>query len=230
MTKYVIKSAYDNKIGSLELKIPDISGLLQTSTFNSKVTELENKIKTAENKPDISNLVNKTELKNVENKIPDPDAFVKLTDYSSEITKIKNDYAAKAILDNKISELKSQHIADVVKKVDNKVKNSSDILGFESRLEQKEDLTNELEREASFSRGNYYYNRQSYLLCEPKPYSFKQNVSAITLWKSIGIISTDLKSVANTSSAYPEISKDKRIDVAFKGNYMKQNKIVYSQS
>ena len=173
MTKYVIRSAYDNKIGNLELKIPDISGLLQTSIFNSKVTELENKIKTAENKPDISNLPNKTELKNVENKIPDPDAFVKLTDYSSEITKIKNDYAAKAILDSKISELKSQHIADVVKKVDNKVKNSSDILGFESRLEQKEDLTNELEREASFSRANYYYNRQSYLLCEPKPYSFK---------------------------------------------------------
>ena len=29
-------------------------------------------------------------------------------------------------------------------------KNSSDILGFESRLKQKEDLTTELEREASF--------------------------------------------------------------------------------
>ena len=45
--------------------------------FNSKVSELENKIKTPENKPDISCLANKTELKNLENKIPDSNAFVK---------------------------------------------------------------------------------------------------------------------------------------------------------
>ena len=59
------------------MKIPDISGLLPTNTFNSKVTELENKIKTAESRPDISNLANKTEFKNLENKLLDSDAFVK---------------------------------------------------------------------------------------------------------------------------------------------------------
>ena len=59
------------------MKIPDISGLLQTTTFNSKVSELENKIKTAESKPDISNLANKTEFKNVENEIPDSNGFAK---------------------------------------------------------------------------------------------------------------------------------------------------------
>ena len=57
LTKYVLKSNYDTKVGNLELKIPDVSGPLQTSSFNSKVTELENKIKTAESKPDISNLL-----------------------------------------------------------------------------------------------------------------------------------------------------------------------------
>ena len=62
LTKYVKKSDYDTKVGNLVVKIPDTSDLLQTSTFNSKVGELENKIKTAENKPDISNLANKTEL------------------------------------------------------------------------------------------------------------------------------------------------------------------------
>ena len=41
LTKYVLKTNYDD----LELKIPDIKGLLQMSSFNSKVTELENKIK-----------------------------------------------------------------------------------------------------------------------------------------------------------------------------------------
>ena len=60
MTRYVKKSDYDTKVGTLELKMPDISGLLQTSTFNSKVGELENKIKTAESKPDIIGLATKT--------------------------------------------------------------------------------------------------------------------------------------------------------------------------
>ena len=76
MTKYVLKSSYDDKIGNLELKITDIFGSLPTNTFNSQVTEIENKIKTAENKPDISNLANKTELKNVENKISDSNTCV----------------------------------------------------------------------------------------------------------------------------------------------------------
>ena len=48
LTKYVLKSGYETKVGNLELKIPDISGLLQTGAFNSRVTELENKMKTAE--------------------------------------------------------------------------------------------------------------------------------------------------------------------------------------
>ena len=77
MTKYVLKNDYDTKVGKLELKMPDVSGLLETSAFNSKVNELENKIKTADSKPDISNLANKAEFKNVENKIPTADAFVK---------------------------------------------------------------------------------------------------------------------------------------------------------
>ena len=68
MTKCVKKTDYDTKIGNVELKIPNVSGLLQVSSFNSKVNELEYKIKTAVSKPDISNLACETELKNVENK------------------------------------------------------------------------------------------------------------------------------------------------------------------
>ena len=50
-------NALDDKIDGVEKKTPDISGLatktslnsyLQTSTFNSKVTEVENKIKAAD--------------------------------------------------------------------------------------------------------------------------------------------------------------------------------------
>ena len=151
LTKYVLKTDYDTKVGNLELKIPDVSSLSQVSSFNSKVTELENKIKTAELKPGITNLATKSSVSALENKIPDVNGFVKKTDYATEITKIKNDYVTNAALTSQLNDLKSQHIADEVKKVDDKVKkNITDILGFESRLKQKEDTLNDSEREASF--------------------------------------------------------------------------------
>ena len=37
---YVLKTKYDSEIGNLRLKILDISGLVQSSTLNSKLTEL----------------------------------------------------------------------------------------------------------------------------------------------------------------------------------------------
>ena len=40
LTKYVKKCDHDTKVGNLELKIPDVSGKLNTSDFNSKVSEL----------------------------------------------------------------------------------------------------------------------------------------------------------------------------------------------
>ena len=89
LTKYVKKTDCDTVVGNLELKIPDVGGLLPTNTFNSKVSELEAKIKTAESKPNVSNLATKTEVANVENKIPDSKAFVKKTDYATEIGSIK---------------------------------------------------------------------------------------------------------------------------------------------
>ena len=64
MAKYVKKPDYDTKIGHLELKIPDVRGKLSTLDFNNKISELENKVRSAESKPDISNLANKTELEN----------------------------------------------------------------------------------------------------------------------------------------------------------------------
>ena len=76
LTKYVLKTNYNDKIDNLELKIPEVSGLLRVSSFNSKVTELENKIKTAEAKPNINNLATKSSLAAVENKIPDANDFV----------------------------------------------------------------------------------------------------------------------------------------------------------
>ena len=219
MTKYVKKTGYDTKVGNLELKIPDVCGLLPTNTFNFKVSELETKIKTAESKPNISNLATKTEVTNVENKIPDSKAFVKKTDYATEISSIKNDYVTNAAVTSQLNDLKSQHIADEVKKVDDKVtKNSTDILGFESRLKQKEDTLNDSEREASFNRGNYYYNQNSYFLFEPKSKSFSRNDGVISSWISTGIHNdsknTDLFSVNNSSNNSPSLLNQNKLGYA----------------
>ena len=126
---------------NVENKIPDISNLatktslsslLPVSTFNSKVTELEGKVATVDNKFS---------------------GFVKKTDYGPEITKIKKDYATNGSLDSKLNDLKAQHISTEVKKIADKTrKNASDILAFEKRLKQKEDIVNENERVISFIR------------------------------------------------------------------------------
>ena len=73
--------------------------------------------------------------------------MLKKTDYSAEITKIKNDYATNASLDSKLNDLKAQHIATEVKTIDDETKkNVCDILAFENRLKQKEDTVNENEK------------------------------------------------------------------------------------
>ena len=80
------------------------------------MNELEHKIKTAEQIPDITNLATKSSLTAVENKIPDVNGFVKKTDYATEITSIKNDYVTHAALTRQLNYLKSQHIAEEEKK------------------------------------------------------------------------------------------------------------------
>ena len=77
---------------------------------------------------------------------------------------------------SRLNDLKSQHIATEVKTIDDKTKkNASDILGFESRLKQKEDIVDEVQKEISFNRGLFYYLQQSYLVYECKVNSFAFN-------------------------------------------------------
>ena len=106
-------------------------------------------------------------------------------------------------------------------------------MGYESRLKQKKDLINELEREASFFRGDYYYNQQSYLLFGSKSASLDKRVSNIDGWKSTGVHSNgkgaDLISVDNSSSVLPKLlNQNSRLGVTFAGNYMKHDKIAYA--
>ena len=106
-------NALDDKIDGVEKKIPDISGLatktslndyLKTSTFNSKVTEVESKIKNTD-------IVGKSAVTKANTIRSD------LTDYAK-----KSDYVSNASLTSQLNNLKSQHIAIEVTGIDNKTK------------------------------------------------------------------------------------------------------------
>ena len=48
--------------------------------------------------------------------------YAKKTDVANDITTIKNDYVSKASLTSRLNDLKSQHITNEVKKIDDKTK------------------------------------------------------------------------------------------------------------
>ena len=74
----------------------------------------------------------------------------------------------------RLNDLKSKHIATEVKTIDDKTKkNATDILGFESRLIQKEDIVDEVQRENALTSGRDYYLGKMYLLYECRAFSFK---------------------------------------------------------
>ena len=185
-------NALDHKIEGVERKIPDISGLatktclnsyLQTSTFNSKVTEVESKIKDAD-------ITAKSENPKVNTIRSNLTAYAKKADVATDITAIKNDYVTNASLPSQLNDLKSQHIATEVTGIDNKTKkNASDILALENKLQQKEDIINENERELSFNRGFFFYEDQSHLKDECKIGSFGFGLTSkdISECKSTGI-------------------------------------------
>ena len=114
--------------------------------------------------------------------------YAKKTDVSNDITTIKNDYVSDASLTSRLNDLKSQHIATEVKTIDDKTKNNaSDTLGLESRLKQKQNIVDEVQRENALTSGRDYYPDKMYLLYECKAFSFKYTSDKINLWKSTGL-------------------------------------------
>ena len=163
-------NALDDKIDGVEKK-PDISGLatktslysyLQTSTINSKVTEVESKTKNTD-------IIAKRAVTKANTIRSNLTSYATKADVATDITAIKNDYETNASLSSQLNDLKSQHIATEVTGIDNKTKkNASDILALENKLKQKEDTLNENERGLSFNRGFFFYKDQSYLVYDCK--------------------------------------------------------------
>ena len=142
-------NSLDDKIVKVDKKIPDVSGLatkssvtiliknldhridklkindyakktsltnyMLTSTFKSKSTELKNKIKDA----DIIAKKAVTKANSIKSNLND---YAKKTDFANYITRIKNDYVTNVSLTSRLNDLKSQHIANEVKTIDDKTK------------------------------------------------------------------------------------------------------------
>ena len=204
----------ENKIDTVDKKIPDISGLatktsltsyLQTATFNSKVTEVENKIKSADIIPKSGN----TKANSIKS---DSTGYAKNAEVATDITTIKNDYVTNASLASQLNDLKSQHIATEITSIDNKTKkNAADILALENELTQKEDTINEHERGLSFNRGFFFYMDQSYLVYDCKMGSFQFTGGKISTWKSTGIFNylgnSNMNAIGDSGGDLPDIKK-----------------------
>ena len=136
-----------------------------------------------------------------------------------------------ASLTSRLNDSKSQHIATEVKTIDDKTKkNASDILGLESRLKQKEDIVDEVQRENALTSGRDYYRDKMYLLNECKAFSFKYTSGRINLWKSTRLNNysrdsdRDAASVATTS--LPSLIDNGRMSVRLEGSYFKQMRLL----
>ena len=169
-------NALDDKIDGVEKNPLIISGLatktslnnyLKSSTFNSKVTEVESKIKDAD-------IIAKSAVTRANSIRSNLASYATKADLATDITTIKNDYLTNASLSSQLNDLKSQHIATEVTGIDNKAKkHASNILALENKLKQKEDTINENERGLSFNRGFFFYKDRSYLIYDCKMGSFR---------------------------------------------------------
>ena len=221
----------ETKIDTADKKIPDVSGLatktsltsyLQTA-FNSKVTEVENKLKATD-------IIAKSANTKANTIRSDLTGYAKKADVATNITAIKNDYVTNASLTSQLNDLKSQHIATEVT-IDNKTKkNARDILALENKLTQKEDTIIENERGVSFNRGFFFYMDQSYLVHDCKMGSFQFTGGKISTWISTGIFNylgnSNMNAVGDSGGDLPDIKNDGRLYIYLSGNHFQQNKVI----
>ena len=206
------------------LKKTSLTNYMLTSDFNSKSTELENKIKDAD-------IIAKSAVTKTNSIKSDLNDYVKKTDVANDIITIKNDYVSNASLTSRLNDLKRQHIATEVKTIDDKTKkNSSDILGLESRLKQKEDIVDEEQRENASTSGRDYYHDKMYLLYECKAFSFKYTSGRINLWKSTGLNNysrdSDMHAVSVAIASLSSLIDNGRMSVRLEGAYFKQIRLL----
>ena len=221
----------DDKIDGVEKKY--LSGLatktslndyLKTSTFNSKVTEVENKIKDT----DITAKSANTKVDTIRSNLT---SYATKADVATDITTIKNDYVSNASLTSQLNNLKSQHIAIEVTGIDNKTKkNANDILALKNELEKKEYAISENEIGISIFRGFFYYLQQNNLVYECKVDSFIFDNKKISKWKSTGVLNISdyysMNGIKDTKNETPILKNDEKMYVYLKGSHFQQNNVL----
>ena len=109
-------------------------------------------------------------------------------------------------------------------------KNASDMLSFESRLKQKEDIVDEVQRENALTSDRDYYLDKMYLLYECKAFSFKYTNNKTNLWKSNGInnykSNSDMDAVSIGTTDLPNLVDNEQMSVKLAGAYFKQTKLI----
>ena len=208
----------ENKIDTVDKKIPDISGLatktslnsyVETATCNSKVTEVENKTKSAD-------IIAKNANTKANTIRSDLTGYAKKADVATDIIAIKNDYVTNASFTSQLNDLKSQHITDEVKKVEDKV--------------------NENKKEIIFVRGFFSYEYHNNLVYDCKLNSFKIYASSSILdWKPKNIYDpsnkNELSSNQNINNFYPSVKNIRgELYVFFSSNYFVQDIINISNN
>ena len=218
----------DHRIDKLKIndyaKKTSLTNYMLTSDFNTKSIELENKIKDAD-------IIAKSAVTKANSIKSDLNDYAKKTDVANNITTIKNHYVSNASLTSRLNDLKSQHIATEVKTVDDKTKkNATDLLSFESRLKQKEDIVDEVQRENALTSGRDYYLDKMYLLYECRAFSFKYKSGKINLCKSTGLNNysknSNMNAVSIATTSLPPLIDNGRMSVRLEGAYFKQTKLL----
>ena len=92
-------------------------------------------------------------------------------------------------------------------------KNASDILAFENRLKQKEDIVNKNEIGINFNRGFFFCIDQSDLVYDCKENSFDINSLKILTWKSTGVFNYNMNAVGNSGGEFPYLIDDGKLRV-----------------
>ena len=171
--------------------------LLKKTNYNTKITELENKI------PDISNLATKAALTAIENKTPSVSNLVKKTDYNTKVTEIENKHNNhnhdKYIDTSEFHKLAADVFntrlaqANLITKTDFNAKLSN----LNRKITQNKSkhllVENELKKLKTFDSG-YFIGKshfeedgtQNYLVFQPMYRYFKviTNIDYISSWKS----------------------------------------------
>ena len=237
---FVLKAKHDTDKSELKNQIPDISGLVKETDYNTKIAEIEGKIS------NVSSLATKTALTTVENKIHSVNNLVKKTDYNSKITEIENklnnrnhdkytttpefntlvedvlnarleraNLVAKKNLDNTVSDVNNKIAANKTKSesVENEFKNlkSLDLSYFIGKSHFEEDAT------------------QHYLVFQPinRYFKIKTNTKYVSSWQSKGLPDETIKPpTASDNSLTPLIDcRGYKIRVKCNGGCLKKPKI-----